>query len=121
MMAEYSKNLGDVIRAARKKAELTQSEVADRIDIDVRTIINIENYKGNPKMEILFPLVRTLAIDPRDIFYPEVHEHGSATQRLLMLLSECSEKDVEDLMSICELMIKVMKGDTESAINAEND
>lgn len=41
------------------------------IDIDARTVLNIENYKGNPKMEVLFPLIRALKIDPNLIFYPE--------------------------------------------------
>ena len=57
-MPEYSKPLGNAIKAARTKLGLTQSSVADAIHIDDRTILNIENYKGNPKMEILFPLIR---------------------------------------------------------------
>ena len=43
-MSEYSKPLGDVIKSVRKRLDLTQNEVADSIDVDVRTIINIENY-----------------------------------------------------------------------------
>ena len=48
-MQEYSRSLGDVIKRARGKLGLTQNEVADAADIDVRTVLNIENYKGNPK------------------------------------------------------------------------
>lgn len=59
-MHEYSRPLGDAIKRARGKLRLTQSEVADKSDIDVRTVLNIENYKGNPKMEVLYPLVRAL-------------------------------------------------------------
>ena len=67
-MNEYSRPLGDVVKRTRGKLGLTQSEVADAVDIDVRTVLNIENYKGNPKMEVLFPLIRTLKIDAREIF-----------------------------------------------------
>ena len=67
-MPEYSRPLGDTIKRARGKLGLTQNEVADAADIDVRTVLNIENYKGNPKMEILYPLVRVLKIDAREIF-----------------------------------------------------
>ena len=45
-MPEYSKPLGDVVKCARKRLDLTQNEVADSIQVDVRTIINIENFKG---------------------------------------------------------------------------
>ena len=47
-MSEYSKPLGNVVKAARTKLGLTQGSVADAIHIDDRTILNIENYKGNP-------------------------------------------------------------------------
>ena len=53
-MPDYSKTLGDVVKRTRKDLDLTQNEVADSVDVDVRTIINIENYKGNPKLEVLY-------------------------------------------------------------------
>lgn len=51
---------------------LTQGEVADVIHIDNRTVLNIENYRGNPKLKILYPLIRLLQIDPSEIFYLEM-------------------------------------------------
>ena len=57
-MQEFSQPLGDAVKKARGELGLTQNQVADQIDVDVRTVMNIENYKGNPKMEILFPLIR---------------------------------------------------------------
>ena len=69
-MPEYSRPLGDAVKRARGKLDLTQNEVADKINVDVRTVLNIENYKGNPKMEVLFPLVRDFNIDAREIFNP---------------------------------------------------
>ena len=62
-MLEYSKPLGDVVKAARKRMDLTQNEVANSIDVDVRTVMNIENYKGNPKLEVLYPLIRSLNVN----------------------------------------------------------
>ena len=49
-MPDYSHPLGDAVRRARMKLDLTQSEVAESIDVDVRTVLNIEDCKGNPKM-----------------------------------------------------------------------
>ncbi len=71
-MPDYARVLGDVVKVAREKEGLTQSEVAAAIDRDPRTVLNIENYKGNPKLEILYPLIRALKIDARDIFNPEL-------------------------------------------------
>ena len=69
-MQVYSKPLGDAVKRARGEQNLTQSQVAEAANIDVRTVLNIENYKGNPKMEVLYPLVRVLKMDSREIFYP---------------------------------------------------
>ena len=44
-MYEYSRPLGDAVKRARGKLDLTQNEVANAADVDVRTVLNIENYK----------------------------------------------------------------------------
>ena len=62
----------NAVKTARRNMELTQLAVANSIDIDCRTVLNIENCKGNPKMEVLYPLIRTLHIDPWDVFYPSI-------------------------------------------------
>ena len=64
-MQEISYPLGDAIKRARGELSLTQSQVAEKSSIDARTVMNIENYKGNPKMEVLYPLVRALKLDSR--------------------------------------------------------
>ena len=98
-MQNYSKPLGDAVRRAREKLGLTQIKAADCAGIDVRTVLNIENYRGNPKTSILFPLVRTLQIDPTDIYYPELAQQCSAMQQMQLLLAECSEQEIEALSS----------------------
>ena len=85
-MPEYSRPLGDAVKRARTELSLTQNEVADAADVDVRTVLNIENYKGNPKMEVLFPLVRVLKIDAREIFNPEMKRDSPALRQLRVLI-----------------------------------
>ena len=77
---------------------LTQNEVADAVDIDVRTVLNIENYKGNPKMEVLYPLIRALRIDAREIFNPEMRRETPALRQLRLLIEECSEDEAAAIM-----------------------
>ena len=54
-MQDYSHPLGDAVKVARSELGLTQEQVAGKIDADVRTVMNIENYKGTPKMEHCSP------------------------------------------------------------------
>lgn len=85
-MPEYSQPLGDAVRRAREELSLTQLEVAEAADIDVRTVLNIENYKGNPKLEVLFPLVRALKMDSREIFHPEMLRDNPSIRRLRFIV-----------------------------------
>ena len=69
-MKEYVQSIGDAFKKARSKQGLTLEAVAEKSGVDIRTVINIEQYRGNPKLENLYPLVRTLKLDVREIFYP---------------------------------------------------
>lgn len=111
-MQEYSRSLGDAVKRARGELELTQNEVADSADIDVRTVLNIENYKGNPKLEVLYPLVRALKMDPREIFYPESLRESPSLRRLRFLIEECSEEEAQALLPAIESIISVLRSKT---------
>ena len=99
--------LGGVIRETRLRLGLTQSQVAERADVEVRTIMHIENGKTNPTWEIVFPLIRALEIDPRAIFYPELKREDEAMAHIQILLSRCSEDDTRSLIPICEAVLSV--------------
>lgn len=108
-MPDYSKPLGDGVKRARKRLNLTQNEVADSIDVDVRTIINIENYKGNPKLEVLYPLIRSLKIDARDIFYPEMQRESPALRQLRLLVEDCSEEEAATIIPVLQSVIAALR------------
>ena len=104
-MQEYVYILGDTVKQARLDRKLTQSDVAESIHADERTIANIEHYKGNPKLEILWPLLRALGIDANAVFYPEQTRDSSTALQLQFFLSKCTEKELQLLLPICESVI----------------
>lgn len=108
-MPEYAKPLGDTIREARIRHGYTQRGLAEQLAMDSRTILNIENYNGNPKMTILYPLVRKLEIDPWDIFYPELKQEESAFREMQILLKECSDDEIAALIPVVEAALNIIK------------
>ena len=108
-MPDFSHPLGDAVKRARGNLGLTQNEVADAADIDVRTVLNIENYKGNPKMEVLFPLVRALKIDAREIFNPEIQRESPALRHLRLLIEECSEGEAAAIIPIFRAVLNALR------------
>jgi transcriptional regulator with XRE-family HTH domain len=108
-MHEYSRSLGDAVKRARGKSGLTQNEVADMADVDVRTVLNIENYKGNPKMEVLYPLVRALKIDAREIFNPEIRRETPALRQLRVMIEECSEEEAAAIIPVFQSVLTALR------------
>ena len=108
-MPDYSNTLGDAVRRARMKLDLTQSEVAESIDVDVRTVLNIENSKGNPKMEVLYPLVRALKIDAKEIFYPEMQRESPSLRQLRLLVEDCSEEEAATIIPVLQSVISALR------------
>lgn len=115
-MQEFSRPLGDVVKRARGELNLTQSQVASRIDKDTRTVMNIENYKGNPKLEVMFPLVRVLKIDPREIFHPEMRRGSPAIRQLRFLIEDCSEQEAATLIPVIDSVLSALRADKPSKI-----
>lgn len=108
-MSEYSRPLGDTVKKARKKMGLTQNQVAVLTNSDERTIMNIENYKANTTMEVLYPLIRTLRIDPRDIFYPEMDKESPTHYQLQLLINGWSEEEAAALIPVCQAVISALR------------
>ena len=59
-MQDIKQNLADAVREARTKLGLSQEQLAEILGFDSRTILNIENGRGNPKFENLCALIRYL-------------------------------------------------------------
>ena len=108
-MSDYAHTLGDAVKRARGKSGLTQSEVADAATVDVRTVLNIENYKGNPKMEVLYPLIRVLKIDAKEVFYPEMQRESPALRQLRLLIEDCTEDEAASIIPIFNSVLSVLR------------
>ena len=108
-MHEYSRPLGDSVKQARSKLGFTQKQVADMINVDERTIMSIEKYKSNTTMEVLYPLLRILRIDAREIFNPEMNRESLSHHQLRALLDSCSEDEAATLISVCQAVIAALR------------
>lgn len=115
-MPEYSRNLADVVKTARSRLGLTQKQVTDALNIDDRTLSNIECNKGNPKLEILYPLVRFLKIDAREIFHPEMKRDTPALRHLRVLVENCTEEEAEALIPVFYSINNIFRGKSTSDV-----
>ncbi len=105
--------LGDVVRTTRKSRHLSQEALAERIGVCKRTIIDIESNTGNPKFEVLYPLVRELDLPLYQVFYPNVEENSELKNVLIQEVSSCSEYEMRVILSV----VKSLRGSLRSGDN----
>lgn len=92
-MQGAKKNLGAVIRAARIKKGYTQDTLAEKLGLQSRTILEIENGRGNPRFDVLFKLIRLLDIPSEDVFYFDLAPLSDDAQQFCIKLSAFSERE----------------------------
>ena len=113
---DFIRTLGDTVKKARKRLGLTQLKAAEICSIDSRTILNIENYRGNPKMTVLFPLVRGLQIDSQEIFYPGTEIKNPSARQLRFLIEDCSEQEAAALIPVVKSFLGAVRSNAAAKI-----
>ena len=78
--------LGEIIKNARAKADMTVETLANKVGVTERFIYRIENEGKKPSYEILYKIIRELAIVPDQIFFPEKQVKESEMESLVRML-----------------------------------
>ena len=97
---QWKESLAEIVHEARDGVGLTKDQVAEMAGVDYRTIYNIEYSITNPSMRVLYPLIRILSIDPKDVFYPEKAQKPPACKQLRQMIEGCSEKEAIALLYV---------------------
>lgn len=106
-MHDFSRPLAEAVKKARYKMKLTQEQVGELADTNARTISAIENGQSNTRMNILYPLIRVLRIDPNEIFHSERYTSSSTKDQLLLLIEDCTDEEAAALLETSETILKV--------------
>ena len=108
-MNDAKQNLAAAVRDARTGLGLSQEKLAEILNIDSRTILNIEAGRGNPKFEKLYLLVTYLKIPADKIFDPAYKEEAPNLQKLLAIQKDCTEQEASDLIPMVRYMIDLLR------------
>ena len=108
-MPEHSKKLADAIKNARRELGWTQEALAENSGTEVRTIINMEMGRGNPKLKTLYAIIRALKLDAREIFDDEPVSESPTTRHLRMIFDECNEDEAAILLPVVEAILNALR------------
>lgn len=85
--------LGDMIREAREQLHLTQEEVAEKLQVNLTHYGNIERGTNNPSLPLFIKIVKILNLSVDAYIYPEKLYSDDISQRIIRLLSQCTERE----------------------------
>ena len=98
--------LGEVIKTARLKVGLTRDQLAEKIGISPRYLMSIEHEGKKPSYDILFQLVRHLALNPNDFFFPELNNKNERDRKHLeQMLKLCNEYEITVITSTVQALL----------------
>ena len=83
--------LGQKMREARKKKDLTQQELSDLSHVSVKQIANIEKGKMNPSYLILKALAKVLPISLDSLINPDVSPEDDGSNQMKMLKQRATD------------------------------
>lgn len=101
--------IGNKLLAIRKKASLTQSEVAEKAGLSDRTYADIERGTVNMRMETFLCICEALQITP-DIVLTEDNPNLSLKQEeLLRQLDKCTDRQKNTAMELLDVYLRSLK------------
>jgi len=104
-MHNISDALGGVIKNARLNAELTREQLAEKLNISPRYLMSIENEKHKPSYDVLFRIIRELAIMPDLIFYPDKPCKDTDIENLVRMLYNCDEHSLKVIRATVKALL----------------
>lgn len=88
------------LRAARAKRHLTQRALADNLHMSVRTIIEIELGRSNPRFETVALLAEELNISLDAIVFPDTAT-ATVSKSVADFFAGKSEAEIQKYISLC--------------------
>jgi transcriptional regulator with XRE-family HTH domain len=109
MVQNNPDKLGDVIKTARQKANITVEALAEKVDKTERYIYRIENEGKKPSYDVLFKLIRELAIPSDSIFWPDKQVKDSQMEDLIRMLYNCDDRSMAIIKATVKAALESQK------------
>ena len=94
------KAIGNKLHSIRKKAGLTQSEVAETANLSDRTYADIERGTVNMRIETILKICEALKITPDTILTEENPNLSIEKNKLFEELSHCTAQEQETALKL---------------------
>lgn len=98
-------SIGNAIKNARLKADITQEELAEKIGISVTHLKHIESEHRMPSVQLLIKIMTVLGMSFDDIVF-DTHEDSKLLHNTINLLKQCPKRDLNIINDMLHAMRK---------------
>ena len=106
-MALHPTQFGTVLKNARMDKKLTQAELAERLDISLSYVKDLERFRNNPSYEIFEKVIRYFNLSADTVIYPNKNLNNSTYQQILRLLTRCDEEQLYVILATTEALLSM--------------
>ena len=92
---------GMAVRNAREARKLSQQELAQKLNMNKNTIMEIELGRSNPKGETIFLIAAELHISIDSILYSSTEQPNSVSMEVLDFFSSKSNDESKRYVEVC--------------------
>lgn len=107
-MQKTYERLAFAVRNGRKRENLTQAELSERLHMSIRTIQDIENQKNNAKFETIVLICKELNISFDAILYPDL-PITTVSKTVIDFFKDKSEIESKKYISLCKAALEINK------------
>ena len=101
--------IGNRLLKFRKRAGLTQAEVAEAAGFSDRTYADIERGTVNMRMETLIRICSVLQITPDDVLTEEVSTTTAKMEDILSRLDQCSPRERDTALKLLDTYLQSLQ------------
>ena len=112
MLVYDFRTIGNKLLAIRKKAGLTQSEVADAANLSDRTYADIERGTVNMRIETILKICKALNITPDAVLTDDNPSLAAKQAELFEQLDSCTVQQKETALELLSVYLRSTKKPT---------
>jgi len=101
--------VGGILRAAREAKGMTQAALAKATNTAERTIMDLENDKRHPTLEVFNKIIHALDFSADHIFWPEKTCCTPEQEQLIRAIQSCGEHDQAVVMETAWACVRALQ------------
>lgn len=101
-MLNPTSEFGIAVRQKRKAKNLTQQELAAKLGMNCRTVMDAEKGCGNPKFETVTLLAQELNISLDAFIFPEIACPNAVPKCVYDFFCDLTESEATEFIALCQ-------------------